>query len=329
MEQQARRVLYHWYSQNSRFLPWRTSRDPYRIWLSETMLQQTTTQVVMPYYEKFLQLFPTLSDLAQAPEGKVLEVWAGLGYYSRARNLHKAAKALSQLDRFPQTAEELMQYPGFGPYTSRAVSSISFNEPVGVLDGNVIRVLSRYFALKVQWWKTAGRRELQDLADQAVQGFPSGEMNQALMDLGSTICTSLQPACSMCPINKTCQAYQADTCQDFPLKRPRKAREIWQWRPQVWCQRGKIALYWNEGKIPFLKNHWMLPGQAKQLQKKPQQYLFKHSITHHDIFVIPQRKRGASILKSWRWVPAEELSQWVPASLVKKTLQQADKTFIG
>ena len=325
MEKRAQHALYHWYLQSGRLLPWRTSRDPYRIWLSETMLQQTTIQVVLPYYGKFLQDFPTLSDLAKAPESKVLEAWAGLGYYSRARNLHKAAKALSQLGCFPKTAAELMEYPGFGSYTSRAVSSIAFGEAVGVLDGNVIRVLSRYFALKAEWWKTTGRRELQGLADQAVQDFPSGEMNQALMDLGSTICIATQPACPICPVNKACRARQENRCQDFPLKRPGKAREIWQWRPQVWRQQGKIALYWNGGKVPFLKNHWILPGPVKQLRQKPKKYSFRHSITHHDIFVLPQRRNGTSTPKSWRWAPEREVSQWVPASLIKKTLQQADK----
>ena len=329
MKNRAQCALYHWYLQNSRPLPWRTSEDPYHIWLSETMLQQTTTQVVMPYYEKFLRFFPTLSSLAKAPESKVLEAWAGLGYYSRARNLHKAAKALSQLDLFPKTAEELIQYPGFGPYTSRAVSSIAFGEPVGVLDGNVIRVLSRYFSLKIEWWKTANRRKLQKLADQVVQNFPPGEMNQAMMDLGSTICSATQPACLICPLNKTCQAHQEDRPQDFPLKRPRKAREIWQWQPQVWHKGGKIALYWNEGKISFLKNHWILPGPAKQLRQKPKQYLFRHSVTHHDIFVIPQRRNGTSTPSSWRWVPKKDISQWIPSSLIKKILQQTDKTFNG
>lgn len=325
MQLRARRALHQWYQDHSRPLPWRTSGDPYCIWLSETMLQQTTIQVVLPYYEKFLSLFPTLEDLATAPESQVLAAWAGLGYYSRARNLHKAAKALSQLGYFPKTYSELLQLPGFGPYTSRAVSSIAFNESVGVLDGNVIRVLSRYHALALEWWKTKPRATLQEKADNVVQDFPPGEMNQALMDLGSTICTSTRPACPICPINKSCQACQQDSCLDFPLKKSRKAREIWQWQPQVWRKRGKIALFWNEGKIPFLKNHWILPGSAKQLDNKPKQYSFRHSITHHDIFVVPQRKKGTSTPKSWRWVPEGEISQWIPASLIKKTLEQTDK----
>src|SRR5690606_28771755 len=136
-------ILLRWYAENRRDLPWRKGRDPYRVWISEVMLQQTTVRAVIPYYERFMERFPTVAALAAAPEEQVLNSWAGLGYYSRARNLHRAAKALAELKGFPKTHMELAKLPGFGEYTSRAVSSIAFGEPVGAVDGNLIRVISR------------------------------------------------------------------------------------------------------------------------------------------------------------------------------------------
>src|SRR5262245_51375573 len=139
----AQNDLGHWFKENQRPLPWRLNRDPYRIWISETMLQQTTTTAVIPYFERFVKRFPDLQALARATVGEVVEAWAGLGYYSRARNLHKSAVALAAQGGFPSTAHELENFPGFGPYTSKAVASLAFDEAVGVVDGNVIRVLAR------------------------------------------------------------------------------------------------------------------------------------------------------------------------------------------
>ncbi len=158
-----------WYRKNRRDLPWRHTRDPYSIWISETMLQQTTTQAVIPFYERFLKRFPDVRSLAAGRLEDVFEMWSGLGYYSRARNLHKAAKALAER-RFPRRFEELIELPGFGPYTARAVASLAFGQEAGVLDGNVIRVLSRVHDLAEEWWKTSGRKKLQTLSDAWVQG---------------------------------------------------------------------------------------------------------------------------------------------------------------
>lgn len=147
-----RASLVAWYQKNKRVLPWRKDRNPYRIWISEVMLQQTTVAAVVPFYERFLERFPTVDDLAKASIEQVYEVWAGLGYYSRARNLHKAAQSIFE-HGFPQKAEQLIELSGFGPYTSRAVASLAFNEHVGVLDGNVIRVLTRRYGLDIPWWE--------------------------------------------------------------------------------------------------------------------------------------------------------------------------------
>jgi len=173
----AKHELMNWYEINKRSLPWRTNQDPYRIWISEIMLQQTTVVAVIPFYEKFLNNFKTVSDLAEATEAEVLKNWSGLGYYSRARNIHKAAKLLSE-SGFAKTAVELAELPGFGPYTSRAVSSICFEEKVGVLDGNVIRVLCRYLGLNYQWWNPQPRKARMFIVpDQCVVHRLQGKLN--------------------------------------------------------------------------------------------------------------------------------------------------------
>lgn len=325
MQLTARRALYQWYLNFQRPLPWRMTSDPFHIWLSETMLQQTTVAVVVPYFEKFLRLFPTIEHLARAPESQVLKAWSGLGYYSRARNLHRAAQLLSERGRFPRTYRELLELPGFGPYTARAVSSIAFGEPVGVLDGNVIRVLCRYHALSLEWWKPAQRQRLQEQADLVVQDFPPAVMNQALMDLGATICTASRPSCALCPLRHQCLSLKEGDPHLYPLKKPRRQKQFWVWEPEIWVQRGRIALVWNDGAVPFLKNHWLLPGLARQRPSKPKKFRFCHHITHHEIFVSPRCKTGRPAAKDWKWVPIKKIDEWVPASLIKKTLESTDK----
>ncbi|NUN05432.1 MAG: A/G-specific adenine glycosylase, partial [Bdellovibrio sp.] len=231
--------LTQWYKKNLRPLPWRENKNPYRIWLSEVMLQQTTVVAVIPYFEKFLNKFPTVQDLANAPESDVLEAWAGLGYYSRARNLHKAAKALAT-HGFPATAAELLQLPGFGPYTSRAVASIAFGEKVGVLDGNVIRVLSRRYGLKLEWWNSKGRDTLQGISNDLSALGNADIVNQGLMELGATVCTPQKVICMLCPWASTCVSREKNLVDKLPLKKPRKESEVWVWKPLVSVKDSKV-----------------------------------------------------------------------------------------
>ena len=198
-----------WYAENKRVLPWRANKNPYFIWISEIMLQQTTVTAVVPYFDRFIATFPTVEILAAAPQEKVLEMWAGLGYYSRARNLHQTAQQIAKTG-FPKTAKELIQLKGFGPYTSHAVASIAFDEAVGVLDGNVIRILSRLFSIPSKWWASKDKGELQSLAHLMAQSGPPSEVNQAMMELGATVCTTHKPLCVRCPWVKDCQALKLD-----------------------------------------------------------------------------------------------------------------------
>lgn len=315
--------LLNWYQENKRDLPWRRSKDPYRIWISEVMLQQTTVVAVIPYFEKFVKLFPTVEALAKAPEAKVLEAWAGLGYYSRARNLHKAAKEIAK-NGFPKTAAELLELPGFGPYTSRAVASIAYDEAVGVLDGNVIRVLSRKYGKNLQWWNTLGREELQALSDQlATQGAPA-EINQALMELGATVCTPQKVSCLLCPWTSDCTARTKNLVESLPLKKPRKESEIWVWQPEVHIHKNQVALVQNN-YAPFLKGQWIFPGQVLTSKNKPKKFDVKHFITHHDIYIqIQKDSRSPKSSKTVKWVELKNLKQVNPSSLLTKVLKKVE-----
>ena len=219
--------LLAWYDRHRRALPWRASAgerpDPYRVWASEIMLQQTTVAAVKPYYERFMTRFPTVKALAEAPSEDVMQAWAGLGYYSRARNLHACAKAVVESHRgcFPDTEEGLRALPGIGAYTAGAVAAIAFDRPAAAVDGNVERVMSRLFAIEDE---LPGARPLirEKVLALLPQGRP-GDFAQALMDLGATICTPRNPACGLCPWRESCRARIAGTQESFPRKAPKKA----------------------------------------------------------------------------------------------------------
>jgi len=311
--------LQNWFVKNQRVLPWRQYKDPYSIWISETMLQQTTSVGVLPYYEKFLRKFPHLESLAYGSLEDVLELWAGLGYYSRARNLHQCAQQLLENKSFPKSWAELIKYPGIGPYTSRAISSLAFEEPVGVLDGNVIRVLSRYFDLELEWWKPQNRNLLQSIMDGAVEFGTPSLINQAFMELGATVCRPQSPHCQLCPLAKECLSRKHNTIASRPFKKAKKEGEIWLLNMNILTQKGKVLLT-QEHELPFLKKQWMFPVAAKKIQHAPKDYHFKHSITHHDIFVKIQST--SKIIKSGQWYQPAELKKINPSSLIQKAWKQ-------
>lgn len=209
-----------WYDRHRRVLPWRAlpgeTPDPYRVWLSEVMLQQTTIAAVRPYYEKFLTLFPDVQTLAAAPEATVMAAWAGLGYYSRARNLHACAKAVAAAGRFPDTEEALRKLPGIGAYTAGAIAAIAFDRSAAAVDGNVERVVSRLYAVETPL--PAARPRLRALTQELVPEKRAGDFAQAVMDLGATICTVKRPACALCPWMSPCQARAAGLQDTFPRK---------------------------------------------------------------------------------------------------------------
>ena len=213
--------MLRWYDTNGRKLPWRESADPYRIWISEIMLQQTTVAAVVPYFERFLERFPDVQSLAAADQEQVLRLWEGLGYYSRARNLHKAAAVIVNdfNGEFPESAEELKLLPGIGPYTAGAISSFAFNHPAGILEANTLRLYSRLIALDIDPRGTAGQKILWKFAGWIVSRQRAADFNQAVMDIGSQVCRPADPECPKCPLMASCKAYEAGRHLEIPLEK--------------------------------------------------------------------------------------------------------------
>jgi len=220
----AAQDLLYWYRQNKRDLPWRNSDSPYEIWVSEIMLQQTRVNTVIPYYLRFLEAFPTVYDLAAADQQQVLKLWEGLGYYSRGRNLHQAAKmVVEEFDgNIPDEYESITQLKGIGPYTAAAVLSIAFHKNHAVVDGNVIRVFARYYGIDDDIRSGKTKKKIQSLADNLIPDENPGDFNQAVMELGATVCTPSRPDCDKCPLSVDCVAYQTVQTDSIPYKSPAK-----------------------------------------------------------------------------------------------------------
>ena len=310
--------LLFWFEKNKRTLPWRNTRNPYAIWISEVMLQQTTSKAVIPYYKKFLQKFPDISSLARAKKSELFLLWAGLGYYKRVEKLILSAKQLQKKGVFPKTYTELLQFPGFGPYIARAVSSLAFEEPVGVLDGNVIRFLSRFHALPLKHWTAEGRAQLQCLSDLWVKNQKPSVMNQALMEMGSLVCRSKNPLCLLCPLTQGCLAYKKNMQASLPLTKTKSLPEFWHWKPEKIKKGNRLAFVENTN-LPFLKGHLLFPGGAKRLKNKVQSYDFIHHIMNYQIFVTVQNKSiGQNKVHSLKWLTQLQIEKLNPSSLIKK-----------
>ena len=218
---QYQQILVKWYDQNKRDLPWRKTNNPYHIWLSEIILQQTRVDQGMSYYHKFVTAFPTVFELANAEEMDVLKLWQGLGYYSRARNLHASAKIIVEKHKgeFPKSFNEILQLKGVGNYTAAAISSFAFNEPQAVVDGNVFRVLSRLFAIDTPIDSSKGQKEFQELANQLLDKNNPGIHNQAIMEFGALQCTPANPNCEICPFVFICEGKSKNIIKELPVKK--------------------------------------------------------------------------------------------------------------
>lgn len=219
-----RKNLLAWFAQFQRDLPWRRTRDPYRIWLSEIMLQQTRVAAAIPYYDRFLERFPTVESLARAPQDEVLRLWSGLGYYSRARNLQEAAQQIvaKHQGAFPSEPAEALALPGIGAYTAAAILSIAYQKKQAVLDGNVARVISRLAAIRGDLRANGTWQKLQDASDQLLEVRSPGDWNQAMMELGATLCTPRSPQCLLCPVSEFCEARKQGLTDVIPEKRSKR-----------------------------------------------------------------------------------------------------------
>ena len=325
--EELRSALLGWYAKNRRDLPWRRTRDPYAIWISETMLQQTRVAAVLPYYERFLTRFPDLESLASAPGEEVLARWAGLGYYYRARNLQKAAQSMAEAGRFPGDYETIRTLPGVGDYTAAAVASIAFGLPHAVLDGNVFRVLSRLRADPTDISSAKGRKHFSAIADSLLDREQPGPFNQALMELGATVCLSKNPHCLLCPIAQHCAAKRLGEQSRFPVNR-KKQVSVKEERTLFWIERENQVLAWQRPLTErLMPGFWELPEMEQLPGIKPGRVLgaFRHGITIHDYtFSVVQCKPPVAI-GCCEWLPLSGLGARPISTIFNKALKVVHK----
>jgi A/G-specific adenine glycosylase len=334
-------VLTAWQKKHGRRdLPWQGTRDPYRIWLSEVMLQQTQVATVIPYYERFLRRFPTVQELAAASEDEVLRLWSGLGYYARGRNLHAAARRIAE-NGFPRTAAEIETLPGVGRSTAAAIAAFAFGERAAILDGNVKRVLARCFG--IEGWP--GEKSVEAaLWSRAEALLPRGDIDlytQALMDLGATVCTRAAPACEVCPVQESCSARKRDRIAEIPSARPRKAlpRKTVKWlvlldgskvlmekRPPVGIWGG----LWSFPEAPAKDvDGYCLRALGCELVSRERLEPLQHGFTHFSLEIQPllcKVRRAPSLETSARrWTPLSTASGEAVPSPVRTLLARLPK----
>ena len=252
-------ALLDWYDRCARVLPWRGFHDAYRTWVSEAMLQQTRVETVLSYYDRFLERFPTLASLAEAPEADVLKLWEGLGYYSRARNLHNGAMDVMQQygGILPRDPEKLKKIRGIGPYTAGAIASIAYDVPVPAVDGNVIRVLSRIYGIRTDALQPDTRKHIEELAASLVPEERPGDHNQAVMDLGATVCVPGTPNCDACPLSAFCDAYKTGDAADLPILPKAKPQKIIPWAVLLIRSGDRVLMRKRTEKL--LQGLWCFP----------------------------------------------------------------------
>jgi len=334
--------LASWFDRQKRVLPWREDPSPYRVWVSEIMLQQTQVVTVVPYFEKFMSRFPSVEDLAHAPLEDVLLHWAGLGYYSRARNLHRTAQKIVEQGRFPVTRAEWLEMPGVGEYTAGAILSISADLPEAILDGNVERVLSRVYCLTREDGDAAykdalWRRSREWVKSGHQRGINPSRLNQALMELGATTCTYRNPKCLLCPIQKSCKSFATQAQESFPpKKKPKQWVTIEEKLHCILNDRGQVLLRRRrEGE--WRAGLWdLLPDAPREGVEKLGEVESKHVVTRHKISrkTVVWTQRSHPLLRAAERPVDTELC-WVSVkspevavgSALKKTLQRIQERF--
>lgn len=332
MDAAARKALLRWYGANKRDLPWRRTSDPYAIWVSEVMLQQTQVATVVPRYESWMRRFPTRATLAAATQDEVMAEWSGLGYYRRARNLHAAAKAAGP--RMPVTADGLRELPGIGDYTAAAIASIAHGEPVACVDGNVERVVARVAAITRPG---DARRDVRHLAQTWLDPARPGDWNQAMMELGATVCTPHAPRCGECPVAAACQAKQLGRQELIPAPRRKAAPPRQIVRFAVVQRRGRVLLVRRQDGL--LGGLWSLPGGPGPVAASVQQQAgvvivagravaaVRHDFTHRRwdmrVHVATPTAAPVRLGAGAKWVPVAALRTAGLATAMRKALRAA------
>ncbi len=347
---QLRQCLLSWFQQNQRTLPWRGVGNPYYVWVSEIMLQQTQVATVIPYFERFIQRFPTVYALAEAELDEVLKYWEGLGYYSRARNLWRCAQQIvANGGELPRSADRLRELPGIGAYTAGAIASIAFNQPEPLVDGNVTRVLARLLWLKGNLKSGTGHKLLWQVAKQLVDSDRPGDFNQALMELGSTVCTPAQPDCANCPVQSLCSAYQRGQPTAVPESSPTKPTRqlvdisaiVWDGARVLLAQRPTEGLWGGLWEFPRATRSGREPieqvavqiGARHNLQVEPVQIVakVKHAVTYSRILlygVLCRYRGGTPELGDYQrvgWVGIDSLDAY-PLSAPQRQLADQLRT---
>lgn len=337
-----RRALLNWYEEHKRDLPWRRSRDPYAIWVSEIMLQQTRVETVLPYYGKFLNRFPSLESLARAEVEEVLGVWSGLGYYRRARLLHQAAQRLSaDRNQLPRKVKELRDLPGIGAYTAAAIGSIAFGLAEPAIDGNVERVISRYLGIDVDPKRGEARQLVRQSATDLLDEQRPGDSNQALMELGATLCGPRNPQCLPCPLGPDCQGRISGDPGAYPAARPRPAATRVRRQVAIVGSQGTVLLFRRPEAAEILPGMWELPwieprdgiGHEERFANRyggcwqigDSLGKVRHSITHRqfEVEVFAARLETGEVLAESReagWFSPQDLGNLPVSSLVRKSL---------
>jgi A/G-specific adenine glycosylase len=347
----TRAALLAWFDVHRRDLPWRRSQDPYGIWVSEVMLQQTQVATVIPFWRRFMERFPSVHQLAAAPLADVLSLWRGLGYYARARNMHRAAKAIvsQHAGELPSDPAQLAKLPGFGPYTTGAVASIAFGKELPIVDGNAARVLSRLFAIEGKPGEAKREARLWRLAGRLVAGERPGDLNQALMELGALVCKPEDPSCLLCPVRDGCVALRSGRVSELPPSRARSPRKHLRLAVAV-CQRsGEVLLGMREEKGLF-GGLWELPCAELAPRAGPSQVMsalrgtlgasirlgealgsVHRTLTHRELElslyrVTPRSEPQPSArYQEFRWVSAPDAQKLGMSTAMQRALQLASR----
>ena len=316
-------TLLKWFRENGRDLPWRQTRDPYAIWLSEIILQQTQVKQGWDYWERFMRRWPTVEELAAATEDEVLREWQGLGYYSRARNLHFAAKQIVAMGHFPDTLDEIKQLKGVGDYTAAAIGSIAFDLPAAVVDGNVYRVLARHFGIDTPINTTEGKKVFTAMAQELLPIGKASDYNQAIMDFGAIQCTPQSPRCLLCPLAESCEALRSGRVAQLPVKlKTLKVRERHLIYIYVRCK-GRVAIHrrgpgdiWQGLWEPLLA--YTAPAGAVLVRQ-----CVKHVLTHRILladFYLWEPDECPTLPDDYIWIKETELDDYAKPRLVERLL---------